>query len=224
MWLSRLRIRLISTRMHVRPLGRITTLQAQREAWDHCLLGWAVLPPLSRLPIQPRPEFLLPCSDTPLSIFQTYGVRRKPQAPLWLDPPNVEKRRSPPLPRHPAFSQPPGAASGPPTKPASPEWCFSNSAMYQDHLRSSENSCFLIPSQTNPRRTSGDPAPTILKLLQEFPLCYGAVGSVPSWECWNDGSIPSPERWVKDPVGPQLQLGSDPGSGKFICLGAAKNK
>ena len=52
----------------------------------------------------------------------------------------------------------------------------------------------------------------------------GTVGSAAFWECWDTDSIPGPAQWVKDPVSPQMQLGSDPWPGSSICQATAINK
>ena len=58
----------------------------------------------------------------------------------------------------------------------------------------------------------------------------GAMGLEASWECWDIGLIPGPEKWVKDLVVPQLwlrlqlRLRSDPWPKNFICHGVAKEE
>ena len=49
----------------------------------------------------------------------------------------------------------------------------------------------------------------------------GTTGLAASWECGDEGSIPSLAQWVKDLALPQLIV-SDPWPGNSICLGAAK--
>ena len=45
-----------------------------------------------------------------------------------------------------------------------------------------------------------------------------------SWEHWDEGSIPAPAQWVKDPTLSLLWLRSDPWPGSSICRGVAKKE
>jgi len=70
----------------------------------------------------------------------------------------------------------------------------------------------------------------LFKRTKDRSSCRGTTASVASWECWVEGSIPSPAHWVKDLLLPQLQLRHDfssdliPGLGTPYAAGWPKMK
>ena len=64
--------------------------------------------------------------------------------------------------------------------------------------------------------------------VKNMSSCCVTVGSVASWECWDEGSIPGSAQWVKDLalvklwLRSQLWLRSDSWPGNSICCGVAK--